>query len=81
MSQDIYKDVEQFAVELDAKGHSQFAKDIRNAVASGSIGSEILGLVSLELNRAKKVLPASEEHLIKTANQLYIRINTILSFS
>lgn len=75
----LYKEIDDFVDALNAKGYNEFAAKIREAKLGGSMASEIMGLVSLELKECSKHLCGQDESLAKTGAVLLGKINEWLS--
>lgn len=79
LTMDIYGQINRFIEELKADGYAEFSEALRDAKFSGSMGGEILGLVSLELKKYPLIIKKEDEFLLSEAALLLKRIKTILN--
>jgi hypothetical protein len=77
MGKDIFNEIDTYIDELKSAKCFDYANKVHEAKLSGAIGSEIIGLVSLELKKAKEELGKDQGFLIKKANLLLDEIKKI----
>ena len=70
MLQHLYDEMERYITLLNDCGYQSYATDIRNAKLGGVMASEIIGLVSLELEKARQKLSFDQNYLIARADRL-----------
>lgn len=75
---DIYKEIDSFSKELAANNYQSFAEALKNAKFSGSVASEILGLVSLELRKFIPRIKKEDQILLSKATDLLKAIERVL---
>ena len=71
----LYREIDLFTKLLEDNGHYQYAADVREAKLSGSMSSEVIGLVSLELKEGSRKLDQGHDHLIAIAEELLVKID------
>ena len=69
--------IDNYIQNLRSKNYKEYATMIEEAQLSGSMASEILGLVSLELKKCHKEIDKSDQGLIDEANNILVEINKI----
>jgi hypothetical protein len=77
MVKDIYKDIDRYIAKLEESGFGEYASKIRDAKFGGAMASEILGLVSLELKKAREMIGEEQDFLVKSADSLLNDITKI----
>ena len=73
----LYDEIERYITLLNECGYQSYATDIRNAKLGGFMASEIIGLVSLELKKARQMLDSDQNYLIARADRLLDEIYAI----
>ena len=73
----LYQEIDLFTKLLEDNGHYQYAADVREAKLAGSMSSEVIGLVSLELKKASKKLGRGHDNLIAIADKLLEEIDRV----
>lgn len=74
----IYNEVELLVEDLTKRNYKKYGNSIKEAKLSGSVASEILGLVLVELKRHTQEIKQEDIDLIKKIKELETEIKQVL---
>jgi hypothetical protein len=77
---DIYKETDLLVEDLKKAKYEEYSKSIIEAKLSGSVASEILGLVLEQLERHTDEIKQEDIYLMEKIKRLEIEIKKVLKF-
>ncbi len=75
---DIYRETDLLVEDLKKANYKKYSESIRDAKLSGSVATEILGLVLQELKRHNKEIKKEDVSLLERASKIEAEIKKIL---